>query len=389
MIKVAKPFVGQEEIAAVSEVLLSGNYVSGSKVAEFEEAFAKYIGTKYAVAVNSGTAALHLSLAALGIGPGYEVIVPPLTFFSTVSAVLHQNAIPVFADINPETYCLDPSDVAKKITENTKAVIAVHLFGQASEMDDLLAVTKDRGIPVIEDCAQAHGTLYNGNVVGSIGRIGAFSFFATKQMTTGEGGMVTTSDKDIADKARIMRSHGMADRDTHTVLGYNYRMTEIAAAIGLVQLTKLPYLNEKRIKNSFYLIKALKELDWLKPCELKSNIEHTFFWVPFGVKEEVIRLTTSEVIKRLRENGVEVRHRYKEPIYRQPVLLNQKGYGEKASCLYSCPNYKRPCIDYGKIHLPNAEKVAGKLIGLPNHPGLTNNELDYVVQAVMNIAKRA
>lgn len=389
MIKVARPFVGEEEIAAVRDVLLSGSYVSGERVAEFEKAFSEYVGTKYAVAVNSGTAALHLSLAAMGIGPGDEVIVPPLTFFSTVSCVLHQRAIPVFADIDPDSYCIDPKDVEDKITERTKAIIPVHLFGQSVEMDSLMDLADSNGIQVIEDCAQAHGTVYKGKTVGSLGHAAAFSFFATKHMTTGEGGMITTNDPEIAEKARIMRSHGMIDRDTHSVIGYNYRMNEMSAAMGLVQLNKLPSLNKKRIQNSIYLIDALKTLRWLKSPELKSYSLHTFFWVPFLVRENFIRLTTPEVVQKLRQNGVEVRHRYREPLYKQPVLTNQVGYGDKSRCPYGCAYYKGAKIDYSQINLPNVERVAGRLIGLPNHPGLTSEDLDKVVQVIKGIRHNA
>jgi perosamine synthetase len=385
MIKVAQPFVGEEEVAAVREVLLSGKYVSGEKVAEFEKVFAEFIGTKFAVAVNSGTAALHLILAALGIGPGDEVIVPPLTFFSSVSCILHQNAIPVFADIDPKTYCLDPRDVERKITDRTKAIIVVHLFGQAAAMDALIEIAETRGIPVIEDCAQAHGTRYKGNVVGSLGTAGAFSFFATKHMTTGEGGLITTNTPGLAEKAKLMRSHGMSDRDTHVHLGYNYRMNEIAAAMGLVQLTKLPTLNKRRIQNSLYLIEGLKEITWLVPPQIEPHVEHTFFWVPFCVKEGVIGISTPELVRMLKENGVEVRHRYKEPLYRQPILLKQSGFGDRHPCPYQCPYHTGPNVDYTQARLPEVEKVAGRLIGLPNHPGLTEGELVRVVDIIKGL----
>ena len=256
-----------------------------------------------------------------------------------MSCVLHQNAIPIFADIDPYTYCLDPGDVERRITTRTRAVIAVHLFGQAAEMDDLIQVATKRDIPVIEDCAQAHGTTYNRKVVGSIGKAGAFSFFATKQITTGEGGMITTNAPELAERARLLRSHGMSDRDTHILLGYNYRMTEMAAAMGLVQLRKLSKLNERRIQNSIYLIEELKEVPWLIAPQIKPHINHTFFWVPFGVNEEMIGISTPDLVKKLKENGVEVRHRYRSPLYRQPLLLKQSGYGDKQLCPYRCPHH--------------------------------------------------
>jgi len=382
LIKVAKPFVDEEEVQAVREVLLSGQYVSGAKVREFEEKFAEYIGVKHAVAVNSGTAALHVALASIGIGPGDEVIVPPLTFFSTVSVVLHQNAIPVFADIDPESFCLDPKDVEDKITENTKAIIPVHLFGNAAEMDELLKIARKYDIKVIEDCAQAHGTEYKGKKVGSIGNAGCFSFYATKHMTTGEGGMITTNNEDLAEKARIIRNHGMTGRDKHIVLGYNYRMSEINAAIGLVQLKKLEKLNQKRIENSIYLLNEIKKrgINWLRVPEIKSYIRHTFFWCPVVVVEEELGMSTPELVKKLREYGVEVRYRYREPLYKQKVLLDLSPYPR--GCPFKCA---KRSIDYRKIYLPIAEKLAGRIIGLPNHPGLSKEDLDYVIDMIEKV----
>ncbi len=383
IIKVAKPFVDEEEVQAVREVLLSGHYVSGPKVKEFEEKFADYVGVKHAVAVNSGTAALHVALASLGIGPGDEVIVPPLTFFSTVSAVLHQNAIPIFADIDPESFCLSPSDFEDKITENTKAVIPVHIFGNSAEMDEIVEIAEEHDIIVIEDCAQAHGTEYKGRKVGSIGDAGCFSFYATKHMTTGEGGMITTDDDKIAERAKMIRNHGMVGRDQHIILGYNYRMSEINAAIGIVQLKKLERLNELRIKNSLYLLSEIKKrISWLKVPEIKSYIRHTFFWCPVLVLEDEIGFKTSEIVKRLREFGVEVRYRYREPLYKQRVLTDLSPYPK--GCPFKCA---RRGINYRNVFLPNIEKIAGKIIGLPNHPGLSAEDLDYVVEVLEKIER--
>jgi|Deesub1362B_J571_1020462.scaffolds.fasta_scaffold03767_4 dTDP-4-amino-4,6-dideoxygalactose transaminase len=380
IIRVAKPFVDEEEVQAVREVLLSGRYVSGPKVEEFEEKFADYIGVEHAVAVNSGTAALHIALASLGIGPGDEVVVPPLTFFSTVSAVLHQNAIPVFADIDAESFCLDPADFERKITENTKAIIPVHIFGNAAEMNEIVSIAEENDVTVIEDCAQAHGTEYKGRKVGSIGDAGCFSFYATKHMTTVEGGMITTDSDEIAEKARIIRNHGMIGRDQHVMLGYNYRMSEINAAIGLVQLKKLERLNELRIKNSLYLLEQIRErIEWVRVPEMKDYIKHTFFWCPVIVLEDKLGMKTMEIVKKLKENGIEVRYRYREPLYRQKVLLDLSPYPK--GCPFRCGRK----IDYRNVFLPNVEKIAGKIIGLPNHPGLSKEDLDYVLDVLERI----
>jgi len=383
-IKVAEPFVGEEEVEAVRQVLLSGKYVSGAKVREFEEAFAQYIGVKHAVATNSGTAALHIGLAALGIGPGDEVVVPPLTFFSTVTSVLHQNGIPVFADLDLDSYCLDPGDIERVITPRTRVIMPVHYFGNAANMEGIIAIARKHNLKVIEDCAQAHGTEFKGAKVGSIGDIGAFSFFATKHMTTGEGGMITTNDNRVAELARMIRNHGMSGRDDHIVLGYNYRMTEMGAAMGLVQLRKLDELNGRRIANSLYLIGELAKLkiDWLTLPRLRKDVKHTFFWCPILIDEQKLGMSTTALIAKLRENGVETRNRYKEPLYRQRILVEKTAY---PGGFPFTSEYCKRNVDYGSLCLPNAERVAGKIIGLPNHPKLGKAELDRVVEVVASV----
>ena len=381
-IKVAEPSVGEEEIEAVAEVLRSGRYVQGPKVKEFEERFADYIGTRYAVATNSGTAALHISLAAAGVGTGDDVIVPALTFFSTATSVIHNNAIPIFADIDRETYCLDAGDMEKRITEKTRAVIPVHFYGHPAEMDSVMEIAQVHNLLVIEDAAQAHGAEYKGQKIGSLGNIGCFSFYATKNMTTGEGGMITTNDADIAEKARIIRNHGMTSHDDHTALGYNYRMNEISAAIGLVQLSKLDKLNEIRTKNSMYLLNELRGVGWLNLPKIKPYVKHAFFWCPVRVDEGKLGMKTKDLMAKLRERGVEVRHRYVAPLYKQPMLLKQNAYPKK--CPFSCPFYGRK-TDYSQLNCPNAEKIAGKIIGLPNHPNLTQKQLDEVISVIESI----
>ncbi len=378
IIKVAEPLVGEEEVSAVREVLLSGVYVSSKKVEEFERRFAEYVGTRYAVAVSSGTAALHIILACLEIGPGDEVVVPAMTFFSTATAVLHQNAVPIFADID-ENYCVDPDSLEAVITSRTRAVIPVHLFGYVAQMKRILEIAEARGITVIEDCAQAHGAQYYGDKVGSIGKVGAFSFFATKNMTTGEGGMITTDDEEVAYKAKLIRSHGMTNRDEHAMLGYNYRMTEMEAALGLVQLSKLDTFNELRIKNSRYLLDNLKDIEWIEIQNLDPNIKHVFFWCPIRINEEKLGKSVEDLKKYLKKNGIEFRHRYNEPLYRQKMLLERRLYPKQ--CPIACPYYGKE-VNYADVYLKNAERFAGKIIGLPNHPKLEKKHLDRIVEVV-------
>ena len=366
-IKVAQPFVGEEEASAVRDVLLSGEYVSGSKVEAFEKAFAEYVGTEFAVAVSNGTSALYISLETMGVGPGDEVIVPPLTFFATISSVLYLGAIPVFADIDADDLCLSWKSVEEKISSRTKAVIPVHLFGAPAEMNQLTSIAGKKNILVLEDCAQAHGSEYKNKKVGSIGKAGAFSFFATKHMTTGEGGMITTNDPEIAHQAKVIRNHGMSGRDGHIRLGFNNRMTEMEAAMGLVQLGKLDDLNKKRIHNSQYILQGIKDLPWLNIPVARSEEglperKHTYFWCPLWIKEN-----NGKKIQKLKEyltdNGIGFRHRYQEPLYRQPVL-------------------RKLGLDYSKVFLPVVEQAAGQVIGLPNHAGLTKHQLDRIVDVV-------
>lgn len=383
IIKVASPQVGEEEIVAVSEVLRSGQYMSGPKVLEFEQSYADYLGVNQCVAVNSGTAALHVALACLGVGPGDEVIVPALTFFSTVTAVIHQNAVPIFADISMENFSLDPADLEHHITPRTKAIIVVHYFGHAAEMDAIMEVAHRHDLFVIEDCAQAHGTQYKGQKVGSIAHMGAFSFMATKHITTGEGGAITTNNADWAELAKRIRSHGMVGRNDHVLLGYNYRMTEIAAAMGIVQLQKLDALNSARIQNANYLIAHLKDIRWAILPKVPDHVVHTYFWCHLLVDEDLLGFSTQELIKRLGEEGIQVRSRYVEPLYRQPLLLNGAPFPK--GCPLSCPHYGNP-PDYASLHLPNAEKVAGHVIGLPCRPDMKRSELDRVVDVLYHIS---
>ncbi len=359
-IKVATPQVGEEEAEAVREVLLSGLYVSGPRVGEFEKEFAEYIGTKWAVAVSSGTSALYIALEAFGVGKGDEVIVPPMTFFATVSSVLYIGATPVFADIDLDDLCLSPQSVKQKITPKTKAIIPVHLYGAAAKMDEIKAIAGQHGLIVLEDCAQAHGTAYKSQKVGSIGHAGVFSFFATKHMTTGEGGIITTNDADLAEQSKVIRNHGMSGRDDHIRLGFNNRMTEMEAAIGLVQLKKLEELNRRRIENSETILSKVRELPWAHvPVPQDAGRQHTYFWCPVMVKPESGK-EINDLKKHLRHYNIGFRERYKEPLYRQPVL-------------------KRLGLDYSEEYLPNVEKIAGNVIGLPNHPGLSRNDLDDII----------
>ena len=253
MIPLSKPVVGEPEIKNVVEVLNSGMLASGEWVKRFEDEFAAYMGLNYAVTTTSGTVALDLALKALDIKNGDEVLVPDFTFIATANAVLFQSAKPIFVDVNERTFNIDLDDAAEKITSKTKAVIGVHLFGQPFAVKAIQALCEDRNLLLVEDCAQAHGAEYGGERVGKFGDISCFSFYGTKNMTTGEGGIVATDNPRLAERVRLLINHGQSQKYMHTSLGYNYRMTNLQAAIGLAQLHQLEEFTTRRITNANYL----------------------------------------------------------------------------------------------------------------------------------------
>lgn len=257
MIPLSRPVIGEEEIQAAVSVLRSGHLASGPQVAAFESEFSNFVSTTEGVAVGSGTAALHLGLLALGVGPGDEVIVPSFTFAASANVIVLTGATPVFADVEDSYYSITAELVEPLITSRTVAVMAVHLYGHPAPMTELVSLCEKYGLALVEDAAQAHGATVDGKPVGSFGAFGAFSFYPTKNMTTGEGGMITTSDPTLARTARLLRSQGMEQRYVHEIIGLNERMTEVEAAIGRVQLRRLPAWIDGRIANAAILNAAL------------------------------------------------------------------------------------------------------------------------------------
>jgi len=366
MIPIARPILGEEEIAAVKEVLESGHLVQGPKVKAFEEAFAAYLGRKHAVAASNGTTALHLALLAHGVHGGQEVLIPPLTFFATASTVLMAGATPVFVDVDKASYNMDPGKVKGAITRRTAAVLPVHLYGQTADMDPILEAAKDHDIPVIEDAAQAHGAEYKGKKAGNLGTTACFSFYATKNMTTGEGGMVVTDDDEVAEKARLLRAHGEASKYEHVMLGYNYRMTEMAAAIGLVQLRRLEGWVRRRRENAKALTKGLSEIEGLVPPAEGNWMVHAYY--QYIVRAEpAFRLSRDEIVAELAEEGVGCRASYPGPLYAQKALRDRKVRGK----------------------CPVAEQVVGGLFELPVHPGVSAKDVGTILEAVEGLANPA
>ncbi len=382
-VSVAEPTVGQEELDNLEDVLESGRFLQGPFVEEFESKWADIVGVDHAVAVTNGTVALQLSLNALGLEPGDEVVVPSLTFGSTATAVVHQAGVPVFADIERETYTLDPDDLERCLTDRTEAIVPVHLYGHPAEMDEICAFADENDLAVVEDAAQAHGATYRGAPVGSIGDVGCFSFYATKNITTGEGGILTTDDADLAERLRLLRNHGMKNRDEHVELGYNYRMSELSGAIGSVQVDKLEELNRRRREISERLRRELSHLEWLTPLTVRDHVEHAYFWAPFEVDPDVIGMNGKEVWRRLDDRGVETRHRYNKPLYDHPVFTEHRGFNSDFP--WSANEHDRTY----DLSLETVEEVVGNSIGLPNHPNLTDDEVEYVIETVRSFGKTA
>ena len=351
MIPIAKPMIGDEEKKAVSDVLDSGILAQGKKVKEFEEKFAEYIGAKYAVATSNGTTALHLTLLASRIKSGDEVITTPFTFISTATPILFCRAKPVFADINPRTFNIDPEKIEKMITSKTKAILPVHLYGQPCEMDKIREIADKHNLIVIGDACQAHGAEYKGKKIGCIDDAGCFSFYPTKNMTTGEGGMVTTNDNGMAEKIRMLRNHGQSRRYSYSMVGYNFRMTDIAAAVGVEQLKKLDKFNERRIKNAGFLSEQLNgvvEIPYVLPI-----VKHVFH--QYTIKSD----NRDNLKEKLNNAGVGVTVYYPKPLH-----------------------FYEPLKRYGNNDLRNAENVCRKVLSLPVHPGLSEADLEKIVQSI-------
>ncbi len=365
LIKINEPIIGEEEIEAVTAVLRSSKLTErsgfGPNVLEFERKFAKLVGSKYAIAVNSGTSALHAALLAAGIGPGDEVIIPSFTFSATATSILLTGAKPIFTDIDPETYCMNAETVNEVITERSRAILPVHLYGLPVDMDPILEIAQKEDMVVIEDAAQAHGAVYNDVKIGSIGDMTCFSFYGGKNMTTGEGGMITTNDETYTDILRTIRIHGEERPYWVTRVGHNYRMTEIAAAIGLCQIQKLPEFLRKRRKNAKKLSDELSSFDKLIIPTEYENRKHAWY------------------LYTVRLHGKYARRRYK---------ILQKLHDKKigATIYYEVPVHMLPLYQkYSDIPLPECEKIAREIFSLPIHPGVNFEDIDYISDTLKRI----
>jgi perosamine synthetase len=354
MIAISKPYIGEEEKQAVLEVMESGMLVQGPRTAKLEEKFAALCGTKYAVATTSGTTALHVTLLAHGIGPGDEVITTPFTFMASVNAILYVGAKPVFVDIEEDTFNLNPDLIEAAITSRTKAILPVHLYGYPCNMDVILRLAQEHGLSVLEDACQAVGARYKGKPVGSFGT-GCFSLYATKNIMAGEGGMITTNDEGFAQRCRMIRNHGMQRRYYHDMLGYNFRISDIHAAIGLVQVDRLLDFTEKRRANAVYLNANIKSV---KTPQVREGFDHV--WHQYTIRVEGSHKRDTAV-KKLNDVGIGTGIFYPIPAYRQTYLID---------------------AGYGDLMLPITECLVNEVISLPVHPQLCQADLEMIVSEV-------
>ena len=352
MIPPARPDLGPEEIAAVTEVLESGMIAQGKKVAELEERWAAYCGAKHAIALSNGTVALMSIFAGLGLGPGDEVITVAHTFNATVSSILFTGASPVFVDIESDTYLMDAGRIEAAITPRTRAICPVSLFGMVADMDAIQAIADRHGLTVVEDACQAHGALYRGRRAGGFG-YAAFSLYGTKNMTTGEGGFVTTNDDRLADWIKLYRNQGMRERYHHEILGYNFRMTDIAAAIGLVQLDKLDRNTARRQALAKRYDAAFADLAVSLPIwpDGRTHVYHQYT-VRVGAARD-------QIVADMKDAGVICGIYYPIPCHRQAYVME---LGIEAD-------------------LPITDAAADSSMSLPMYPGLTTEEQDQVIAA--------
>ncbi|MBZ5559445.1 MAG: DegT/DnrJ/EryC1/StrS family aminotransferase [Acidobacteriia bacterium] len=397
---------GTEEREAVLRVLDSGylslfegnwtpdapfSFRGGPEVQALEAEWSARYGVAHAVAVNSATSGLYAAMGATGVGPGDEVIVSPYTMSASAACAMVYNAIPVFADVRPDTYALDVDSVRARLSPRTKAIVVVHLLGHPADMDPLMALARERKLMVIEDCAQAHGATYKGRTVGTIGHFGVFSLNVNKTIQCGEGGVVTTADADLALRVQLIRNHaevvvGQLNRaNIVNMLGYNYRMTEIEAAIARVQLTRLDALNAHRLALAAYLTDRLRGCDALEPPHVAPGCTHAYYLYAMTYREDRTGVPRATFLQALKAEGVEFAGGYVQPLYLQPVYQTRQLYGE-VGCPFSCPFYDGE-VSYAPGLCPTAERlhardlVTTEMVRAP----LTREDMDDIVKAIEKV----
>jgi perosamine synthetase len=363
-IPVAEPDLNSLELEKVIDCVKSGWISSiGSYVTEFEEQFSHFCETKYGVSCSNGTTALHLALLALNIGPGDEVICPTLSFVATANSIAYTGAKPVFVDSESKTWNIDPDKIRSKITSRTKAIIVVHLYGHPANLDPILELAESKGIAVIEDAAEAHGALYRNHRVGSLGKLGCFSFYGNKVITTGEGGMVVTQDRKLAERIKLLRDHAMDPqrRYWHEEVGYNYRLTNLQAALGVAQIEKIESFLKIRRENAKLYAKLLKGMKGVTLFPEESWAQPVYWMVSVLIEKE-FGMSRDTFAAKLKEKGVDSRPFF-IPMHVLPTYQDSEGY-------------------------PMAEALAQKGLNLPSSTRLNAEDVEYIVQIIREISSR-
>lgn len=365
MIYISKPDIGKDEINSVVEVLKSGMIASGPKVKELEATFAKYCNTKYAVAFNSGTAAIHAGLYALDIKENDEVITSPFTFIASASPVFMQKAKVVFADISEIDFNLDPESVKKYITRKTKAIIPIDLYGQIYNYKEISKIAKQNNLYILEDACQSVGATQNKKKPGTFGNVAAFSLYATKNMTSGEGGLITTNSLRIMQKCKMLRHHGQKENAQYKYydIGYNYRLTDIGAAIALAQLKKLDDINKKRIANAETLNGGLRNTRGIVTPIVNPGNKHVYHQYTIRITKEC-KVTRDKLMQSLREKGVGCNIYYPKPLHLHPVFTK---------------------LGYKKGDFPVAERISREVLSLPVHPLLKTKDVKFIIDSIHEI----
>ncbi|NHJ32986.1 MAG: DegT/DnrJ/EryC1/StrS family aminotransferase [Asgard group archaeon] len=377
MIKFVDPQVGKEEKEALNAVIDSKYLAEGPVARDFEKRFGEFVGSKYTIVTSNGTTALHLALEATGIKPGDEIITTPFTFIASSNSILFNGAIPVFADIDPETYNLDPEKVEEKITKKTKAILPVHIFGNPCEMKALTDIAKDHDLKILEDACQSHGAYFDGKHTGTIGEVGCFSFYATKNLPFGEGGAIVTDNEELKDEILCLRNHGRTPKGGyfHTKIGYNYRTTNMHAAIGVEQMKKLPEMLEARKRNANILLKELSDLEGFAMQKIYDNAKHGWYIAAGRTDREDLPVT--KVIEELKANNIGSRQIYNVPSYKQPAYTDLNNY------YYWAEFIKFP--DYSKVSCPIAERIGRDHFQIPINPGVSEEDMQHIVATIRKI----
>ena len=374
---VAQPQISEEEISLVSQTIRAKSFVEGENARTLEKEFAQFVGAKHAICTVNGTAALHLALEGLNIPPGVEAITSAFTFIASANAICFGGGIPIFADIDPNSFNIDPEKIRALITPKTKYIVPIHIFGLPADMKAILDVAEDNDLVIIEDACQAHGGRIEGKHTGTFGDVGCFSFYATKNMISGEGGMVVTNNEELAIRMRSLKNHGREPSGGyhHHLIAYNFRLADPLAAIGLIQLRKLPKMLEQRRKNAEQIRSTIMELEPLHVQTIPAGVTHGHYVCAPVIENP--KFSVDEVIKKLHNLGIGSRRIYSVPCHQQPTYLD----GIKSWRWSKFVNYP----DYSQVSLPVTEKIARSHFEVPIHPGITSDEVIAIQDALNDI----